>query len=150
MKKQLIIVQRIAQCVCLCVGAIRRRGLWWKEMWRHRYTLRKGQRLSCLDARIPNKKFLIAKSLYLQGHFWLSICCHLSLHCPHSTVARRWMQHGDQRWARKQYGAGKLLIVLSMVLVQSLCVRWAIIVFDWKLSDLHVVNYQLHSKGFSL
>lgn len=34
-----------------------------------RYALGRGQRLSCFRAQIPNKKFLVAKPLYLEGHF---------------------------------------------------------------------------------
>lgn len=113
-----------------CVWPTGKQGHWCKDTGRHRYTLTGVQRLSCLDARILNKKFLVAKSLYLEGRAWLSICCHLSLHCPHSSVAKRRMQHCDQRQTLKQYGAGLSIIVLSMALVQGLCIRWGILVFD--------------------
>lgn len=72
-----------------CVWPASRQGHRQEETGRQRYTLGKVQRLSCFDAKIPNKKFLVAKPLYLEGHFWLSICCHLSPCCPHSCVARR-------------------------------------------------------------
>jgi len=53
----------------------------------------KGSKVKLPRCRIPNKKFLVAKSLYLEGHFWLSICCHLCLLCPHSSEARGRIHH---------------------------------------------------------
>ena len=79
----------------------------------------KGSKVKLPRCRLPNKKFLVAKSLYLEGHFWLSICGHLSPHCPHSSVASGRTQHCDQWRALKQYGAALTVIVLSMVLVQG-------------------------------
>lgn len=40
-----------------------------EEPGRRRLTLGRGQRLSCFHAQIPNKKFPVAKLLYLEGHF---------------------------------------------------------------------------------
>lgn len=107
-----------------CAGPANGREQWREETSRQRYTLWKVGRLSCFDAQIPNKNFPPAKPLYLEGHFWLSICCHLSLHCPHSAEARRPMLGCHQKQALKQYGAGRAVIVLCVVLVDSLCVRW--------------------------
>lgn len=40
-----------------------------EEPGRQRHALGKGQRLSRFHAQIPNKKFPVAKLLYLEGHF---------------------------------------------------------------------------------
>lgn len=54
------------------------------------------------------------------------------------------MQHCDQRQALKQYGAGRTVIVLSMVLVQGLCVTWVIAAFNFRPCDVSAVKAQLH------
>lgn len=47
----------------VCVASWQMEDIDRKETGRHRYTLRKVHRSSCLRAQIPNKKFLLAKSL---------------------------------------------------------------------------------------
>lgn len=102
-----------------------RHGRWREETARHRYTLRRVQRLSCLDARIPQQKVsccqvLISGGALLTLHLLPSVPSLSPFSCGREEDATLWSE--TRPWNSMEWG--RTVIVLSMLLVQGLCVRW--------------------------